>query len=119
MKQIQAIDQVYKTGEGYKELNINRTFYWAYTHSQEAGSDQINFDDVIWDDDVKEILDNCERFDISEFTISSNMSGIISTIAAFNENGWGPEGLTRVPSRYSNCFGNGPEMLHAVIIRKK
>lgn len=119
MKQIHAIDKVYAEQKGYTELNVNRTFYWAYIHSLEANTDILNFDDVIWDTDINEILDNCERFGIKEFTISSNMSGVIKTMADFVENGCELGGLVIIPSGRTDWRTDEKEMIPAVIIRRK
>ena len=119
MKNIQAFDRAKKTGEGFKELNVNRTFYWAYHHSLAAGTELLNFDDVIWDGDVEEILENSERFGIKEFTISTNMSGVISTIASFVDKGCELGGLVVIPSGQTDWETKENKMIPAVLIRRK
>ena len=86
MKRIEVLDKAAEVGTKYCDINVNPTFGAAYFYSQEAGNDLINFGEVIWDYDIDEILENCRRFGITEFTISSTFSSLIITIAEFESN---------------------------------
>ncbi len=70
------------------EENINIRLFWAYKHSLEAGNDLINFYDVIWEHDIESIVDNLNYYKINEFSISSNFSGLITILAAFDKYGF-------------------------------
>ena len=50
--------------------------------------------------DIPKIAENLGRFGIKEFTISSNFSGLIETLAEFEKNGFKMNGLTTVNAGY-------------------
>lgn len=87
MKRIDILEQAAANGTKYSEININPTFGSAYFYSKEAGNRLPNFAEVIWERDIEEIIENCRRFDIKDFTISSTFSGLLTTIAEFEKHG--------------------------------
>ena len=102
IKKIEILDKARENGTRYSEIGINSTFGAAYFYSLEAGNDLINFDEIIWDRDIDEILENCRRFGIEEFTISSTFSSLITTIAEFQKRGCKLEGLIEINSRFDD-----------------
>ena len=107
MKRIEILDKAAETGMKHKDINVNPTFSQAYFYSLEAGNDLINFGEVIWDYDIDPILENCRRFGIESFTISSTFSSLIITIAEFEKRGCKLEGLVEINSRFDDwksCF---------------
>lgn len=75
---------------------IHTTLGWAYFKSLEAGNDLPDFNDVIWEKDIPEILAGCRKYGIKEFTISSTFSGLTKTIAALEDAGCHLDGLVRI-----------------------
>ena len=107
MKRIEILDKAAETGMKHKDINVNPTFSQAYFYSLEAGNDLINFGEVIWDYDIDEIIENCQRFGITEFTISSTFSSLIITLAEFEKRGCKLQGLVEINSRHDDwkaCF---------------
>ena len=107
MKEIEIIEEAAPKGTRYSEIDVNPTFGAAYFYSKEAGNDLINFAEVIWDYDIDKILENCKRFEIAEFTISSTFSSLIITLAEFEKRGCKLEGLVEINSRHDDwkaCF---------------
>ena len=107
MKKIEILEEAATKGTKYSEIDVNPTFGAAYFYSQDAGNDLINFSEVLWDYDIDEILENCRRFGITEFTISSTFSSLIITIAEFEKRGCKLEGLVEINSRFDDwksCF---------------
>lgn len=102
MKRIEVLDKAAEIGAKYKDVDVNPTFASAYFYSIDAGNDLINFGEVIWDYDIDPILENCRRFGISEFTISSTFSSLILTIAELQKRGCKLEGLIEINSRYDD-----------------
>jgi len=84
---IEELDKAAEIGTKYGELGINPTFGAAYFYSRTAGNRLINFSEVIWDRDIDEIIANCRRYGIKDFTISSTFSGLLETIAEFEKRG--------------------------------
>lgn len=86
-----------------KEAGINQTLFWAYrTSKEESGNDLIDFNEVIWDYDIKEIAETLRAEGIAEFTISSTFSSLIETLAEFEKYGISMNGLTMVNARYTD-----------------
>lgn len=81
---------------------INPTAFWAYRHTQRNGNDLIDFSEVIWDEDIEAIADTFAANDINEFTISSNFSGLIKTLVAFEKQGFKMVGTTEVNANYTD-----------------
>ncbi len=102
MKKIEVLEKAVENKMNYKDVDVNQTFGEAYFYSIEAGNDLINFGEVIWDDDIDAILENCRRFGIESFTISSTFSSLIKTIAEFQKKGCKLDGLVEINSRYAD-----------------
>ena len=102
IKKIEILDKARENGTRYSEIGINSTFGAAYFYSLESGNDLINFDEVIWDRDIDEILENCRRFGIEGFTISSTFSSLITTIAELQKRGCKLEDLIEINSRFDD-----------------
>ena len=100
MKKIELLEEMAARKARYEEENINPTFGQAYFTAKKSGNETIDFPEVIWENDIKKITENLERFGIKEFTISSNFSGLIETLAEFEKHGFKMNGLTTVSTEY-------------------
>lgn len=101
MKEITAFESIDRS-KSFEEQGLNGTLYWAYQNSKEAGNDLIDFNEVIWDYDIDPILESCKALGITEFTISSTFSSLITTLAEFDKRDCHMAGLTQVKARYSD-----------------
>jgi len=99
-----------KTREDWQAIKLNRTLAQAYLYSKEAGNDLPNFAEVIWDEDIEQILRDCRESGIREFTISSTFSSLITTIARFEELGCSLDGIVKIRDRYTH-FGSDEHVL--------
>jgi len=81
---------------------INPTAFWAYRKSRRVGNELIDFNEVIWDTDIDAIVETLTVNGITEFTISSNFSGLIATLAAFDKHGFRVAGVTEVNADYTD-----------------
>jgi hypothetical protein len=103
IKNIEVLDRAKEEGiKKYSNIGVNQRFGSAYFNSLEAENDFLNFDEVIWDYDVSEIMENCKRFGITKFTISKNFSSIMEVIQKFQKGGFMLVGLTEVNSVFSD-----------------
>ncbi len=102
MKRIEILDKAAENGLRFKDIDVNSTFATAYFYSLDAENELINFAEVIWDYDIDPILENCRRFGISEFTISSTFSSLITTITELQKRGCTLDGLAEINSRYDD-----------------
>ncbi len=111
-KRIEVLETLDRASN-WAELNMNPTFGYAYLYSLEAGNEFPNFGDVIWDNDIKEIIENCKHFGINEFTISSTFSGLTNVIAQFIEHGCKLDGLVKINSRHKDFITGELEIIPA------
>lgn len=104
MKEIRTFEKaIEEKVRSLKDEGINPTLFWAYrTSKEESGNDLIDFNEVIWDYDIKEIADTLRAEGIREFTISPTFSGLIETLAEFEKQGIYMNGLTTVNARYTD-----------------
>lgn len=116
MKTIDKIEKVKNMNVLLEDVGINRTFYWAYIRTQETTNENLDFEDVIWENDVEGIIKNCKEFGLKEITISSRFSSLIDILAEFEKQGAKLIGLTKVTSRFYACGTNNYELINAVKI---
>lgn len=102
MKKIEVFEKAMNEGGSLKDYGINSTLFAAYRDCQETGNDNIDFNGVIWDYDIPEIVKALKENGISEFTISSTFSSLIETLASFEKEGIRMAGLTEVNATYSD-----------------
>ena len=81
---------------------INPAFFWAYKKARKEEWEELNFEEVIWDNEIEQIAENLRRFNIHSFTISSTFSGLIATLAKFEEQGFKLAGLTKAKASYDD-----------------
>ena len=82
------------------ESLTNRTLYQAYVNSQKAENNSIDFDDIIWADDVKPIAEILTRLGVQEFTISVRAGSLLDILSEFEELGFRIKGMTKVNISY-------------------
>ena len=116
MKTIDKIEKVKNMNVLLEDVGINRTFYWAYIKTQETTNENLDFEDVIWENDVEGIIKNCKEFGLKEITISSRFSSLIDILAEFEKQGAKLIGLTKVTSRFYACGTNNYELINALKI---
>lgn len=115
MKKIELFERAIAEQAGsLKDWNINGTLFWAYHKSQDAGNDHIDFSEVIWDNDIEAIATCLKENGISEFTISSTFSSLITTLAAFEKQGFQMAGLTEVNANYTDWQTNQKARIPAI-----
>ena len=102
MKKIEIFEKAMNEGGSLKDYGINSTLFAAYRDCQETGNDNIDFNEVIWDYDIPEIVKALKENGISEFTISSTFSSLIETLAAFEKEGIAMSNaeVTMIPQNY-------------------
>lgn len=116
MKTIDKIEKVKNMNVLLEDVGINRTFYWAYIRTQETINENLDFEDIIWENDVEGIIKNCKEFGLKEITISSRFASLIDILAEFEKQGAKLAGLTQVTSRFYACGTNNYELINAVKI---
>lgn len=79
-----------------KGADLCPTTFWSYCYSKGEGKNLLDFNNTIWDKDVKAIMASLRKFGIEEFTVSSTACGIVRTLALFEAEGAKVQGLTSV-----------------------
>lgn len=115
MKKIELFERAIAEQVGsLKEYGINGTMFWAYRKSLDAGNDLIDFNEVIWDEDIEAIATCMKENGIVEFTISSTFSSLIPTLAAFEKHGFKMDGITEVNANYTDWQTNKRARIPAI-----
>ena len=113
MKKIEKLEQARNIDKCLKDQGINSTFFYAYEKTLETTNESINFSDVIWEADVKPIIEHCREFDIDYITITNCQSRIEDILALFVDNGCSIK-LAKVTSKYIDFNTNKPEIKNAI-----
>ena len=95
-----------ENNQPYWEVNnedANPTMFKAYCISKEAGQSMLDFNEAIWDEDIKPIADKLRMSGIREFTISVRQGNLTDVLAAFQELGIFVKGIVNVNARYKSC----------------
>ena len=119
MKKITAFENaIANQVKDIKAEGINPTAFWAYRKSIDAGNDLIDFSEVIWEEDIAAIAATFAENDITEFTISSNFSGLIKTLVAFEKAGFKMAGTTVVNTSYTDWQTGERAKADALLMQK-
>ena len=103
MKKIAAFENaIANQVKDLRAEGINPTAFWAYRTSCHCGNDLIDFNEVIWDEDIEAIAATLDANGITEFTISSTFSGLIKTLVGFENAGYKMAGTTKVNANYTD-----------------
>ncbi len=119
MKTIEKLEQARTSEKSLKTQGINSTFFYAYTKTLDTINESVNFSDVIWEDDVKEIISHCKEFNLDYITISNRQAGIEDILTLFENEGCKIE-LTKIRSSFIDYKTQDYEIKNAfkVIINK-
>jgi len=119
MKKIELFERAIAEQAGsLKDYGINGTMFWAYRKSIDAENDLIDFNEVIWDEDIDAIAECMMENGITEFTISSTFSGLISTLAALDKHGFKMAGIAEVNASYTDWQTNKRARIPAIRMAK-
>ena len=94
--------------EDWKEIEkagINRTMYLAYCKSKASEQELIDFNDVIWAEDVEAIVTILKENGIKEFTISCKFCDLIDRLATFEKLGCKVKGTTEILTSWTGLDG--------------
>lgn len=110
---IDEVDTSQWLAQCYKQ-NINLTLLYAYRNTMHAKNDLLNFDSVV---DTCLVFDICQILrdnNITEITISSNLSGLLDVLAEFEHQGFKVTGLVYVNANYLDTYTGKLKILPAI-----
>ena len=99
---IREYEEILKGDRNFDEASDNWTILKAYEANKAAGNARLDFNDVIWDEDIKAIADTMRKAGIREFTISVHQGNLIDVLTAFQELGVFIRGMVQVRTRYQS-----------------
>ena len=74
---------------------------------------------IIWDREIEGIVENLIYYKINEFSISSNFSGLITILAAFDKYGFTMAGITDAKETYIDLTTNEKTVSKAIRMVRK
>lgn len=117
MLYIAELENILMDDKSLKERNINYTVLHAYDATKQTESDTLNFNDIVWDEEVKEIVSDLRRYGLQHFTISSGQSGIIETLWKFEQHGCKVVGMTQVKTKYTDIMTGEQKIAPAFLVK--
>ena len=84
----------------------NYEVHRAYHKSKEVGKDLIDFDDMIWPNDVESIVNTLKVHEVKEFTISCRSTNLIDCLAVFEKFNCKMNGITAVKTGWKRIDGS-------------
>ena len=85
---------------------VNYEVHRAYHKSKEAGKDLIDFNDMIWPNDVESIVNTLKAHGIKKFTISCRSTNLIDCLAVFEKFNCKMNGITAVKTGWKRIDGS-------------
>lgn len=116
MKRIEKLEMIDES-VNIKQQGVNYTFYWAYRHTIETDKKLLNFDSVIWNSDVPEIIKECKKFNIKEFTISRTDAHFFNILADFEKYNCTIAGMAKINDPWAEDEMGRPKKLDAIKMR--
>ncbi len=117
MKKIELFERaIEERGKSLSEYGINNTVFRAYTECFETENEMLDFSEVIWEEDIEEIVKFMKTHGIEKFTISSTFSGLIKTLAKLEEQNIKISGMTQVRARYTDIFTKEKAIIPAIVM---
>ncbi|MBO7453858.1 MAG: hypothetical protein J6T91_00520 [Alphaproteobacteria bacterium] len=88
------------------KLGVNYEIHRAYQKSKEMGKDLIDFNELIWPNDIKAIVNTLKSRDIKEFTISCRSTNLIDCLAVFEKFNCKMNGITATKTGWKRIDGS-------------
>ena len=118
MKKITAFENaIANQVKDLKAEGINPTAFWAYRTSCHCENELLDFSEVIWDEDIEAIVATLAANGITEFTISSTFSSLITTLSTFDKLGFKMAGITEVNANYTDWMTGERAKVPAILMR--
>ena len=105
MLYIEKFENVVADWKELEKSSINRTTYLAYCKSKASEQELIDFNDVIWVEDVEAIVTILKENSIKAFTMSCKFCDLIDRLAAFEKLGCKVKGTTEIQSLWKSSDG--------------
>ncbi len=98
MKKIIELEKIL---EEQKEENLNHYFLVSYLTARRFDLECFVFDDCGFDYDVKEIVENLERFGINKIVVTDSSTGLMNALKVFTDAGFQILGMKKQKVDYN------------------
>ena len=104
MKKVEVLETIRETRnfEMIYNLEISRAVYLAYDFTQTLELRYLTFDDIIWDYEVEEIMEDLVAFGIDVIQVSDTSTALMKALAAFNKHGFELVKMTTIKTKYED-----------------
>ena len=85
---------------------VNYEIHRAYQKSKEMGKDLIDFNELIWPNDIEAIVNTLKALDVKEFTISCRSTNLIDCLVIFEKFNCKMNGLMAVKTGWKLMDGS-------------
>lgn len=107
-----------KTVQAFEgNLELNSTLFYAYEKAKKTGNRYIDFNDIIWEQDIEAIVTECKKAGLDYITISSTQSGIMETLAMFQQLGCKVGTMMQVKSSYIDFMTGETKDIPAIAVK--
>ena len=84
----------------------NYEIYRSYHKSKEVGKDLIDFNELIWPNEIEAIVNTLKANGIKEFTISCRSTNMIDCLAVFEKFNCKMNGITAIKTGWKRIDGS-------------
>ena len=85
---------------------VNYEIHRAYQKSKEMGKDLIDFNELIWPNDIEAIVNTLKALDVKEFTISCRSTNLIDCLVVFEKFNCKMSGFAQVKTGWKLMDGS-------------
>ena len=85
---------------------VNYEIHRAYQKSKKMGKDLIDFNELIWPNDIEAIVNTLKALDVKEFTIYCRSTNLIDCLVIFEKFNCKMSGLTQVKTGWKLMDGS-------------
>ncbi|UUX34877.1 DUF7698 family protein [Fundicoccus culcitae] len=121
MKNIKKLDAIIELLD-WRNQGYPIDFLSAYMLTQRGKLQKLNFNDILREGSIEEIVESLEEFGIEEFTITDHSTALMKNLWEFNQRGYEIEGMLELETGnmiYNyNSRGEVPEIKKAILLKK-
>jgi hypothetical protein len=116
MREIPVLESVRKGELKLEETRYSMAVYRAYVIARTAGNEHLDFNDIIWDQDIQELVAMWRELELEFVTLSNSSSGMVDTLAYLEKLGCKLLGLTKVRGQYPDIITGQHAIIPAFLV---
>lgn len=108
MQKVDGLEKIINE-KAFENCGINCNVIRAYCRSLRCNLEALDFNDIIWEREIPEILQNLKELGIKSFTVSDQSTALMETLHQFMKAGCNLTGYTEVQASEYPEFGTTNE----------